>query len=258
MKSNSTVMLLERLVECASPGWQKQLSLHQLGCVMLERGEFKDALKWFEAAVSEGHVYSLVGVARAKFKKGHKYSAYKLVDKLINDSDPSAGWMHQEKSLYSLGKEKMTELQQATEFDPTLLYPYKYRAIALMEEDKIGASVAEINKIIGFKVSTNCLELRAWLLLALQDYEGALQDVRALMTLDPGYLMFHGKLHGDQLIEILQQQVKQWDMADCWMQLYDRWSAVDDIGSLAVVHKMLAKEPTNSSLRFRQSLLLLR
>ncbi|KAG6490838.1 ethylene-overproduction protein 1-like [Zingiber officinale] len=258
MKSNTTVMLLERLVECAAPGWQKQLSLHQLGCVMLERGEFKDALKWFESAVSEGHVYSLVGVARAKFKKGHKYSAYKLVDKLINASDPSAGWMHQEKSIYSLGKEKMTELQQATEFDPTLLYPYKYRAIALMEEDKIGAAVAEINKIIGFKASTDCLELRAWLLLALQDYEGALQDVRALMTLDPGYMMFHGKLHGDQFIEILQQQVKQWDMADCWMQLYDRWSAVDDIGSLAVVHQMLAKEPTNSSLRFRQSLLLLR
>jgi hypothetical protein len=33
---------------------------------------------------------------------------------------------------------------------------------------------------------------------------------------------------------------------------------VDDIGSLAVVQQMLSREPGNSSLRFRQSLLLLR
>ncbi|WOL14813.1 ethylene-overproduction protein 1 [Canna indica] len=257
MKSNTTVMLLERLVECSVPGWQKQLALHQLGCVMLERGEYKDASKWFGEAASEGHVYSLVGVARAKFKKGHKYSAYKLASSLIDDYEPS-GWMYQERSLYCIGKEKMADLKIATELDPTLAYPYKYRAIGLVVDDKIGAAIAEINKIIGFKVSADCLELRSWFFLALEDYDGALQDVRAIMTLDPNYMMFHGKLHGDQLIEILQQQVKQWDMADCWMQLYDRWSAVDDIGSLAVVHQMLTKEPMNSSLRFRQSLLLLR
>ncbi|THU68232.1 hypothetical protein C4D60_Mb08t01750 [Musa balbisiana] len=257
MKSNTTVMLLERLAESAAPGWQKQLALHQLGCVMLERGEYKDAQRWFEVAASEGHVYSQVGVARAKFKKGHKYSAYKLASGLIDEHE-HVGWMHQERSLYCIGKEKMADLRIATKLDPTLAYPYKLRAIALMEDNKVGAAIAEINKIIGFKVSTDCLELRAWFLLALEDYEGALQDLRALMTLNPNYMMFHGKLHGDQLIDLLQQNVKLWDMADCWMQLYDRWSAVDDIGSLAVVHQMLAKEPMNSSLRFRQSLLLLR
>ncbi|KAG9147916.1 hypothetical protein Leryth_003518 [Lithospermum erythrorhizon] len=67
MKSNTTVMLLERLGECASQTWEKQLAFHQLGCVMLERKEFKDAQKWFEAAVDAGHTYSLVGVARAKY-----------------------------------------------------------------------------------------------------------------------------------------------------------------------------------------------
>ncbi|XP_072984721.1 ethylene-overproduction protein 1-like [Typha latifolia] len=255
--SNTTVMLLERMGECAATGWQKQLALHQLGCVMLERGEYKDAQKWFEEAAAEGHVYSLVGVARAKFKRGHKYSAYKLMNSLIDEYEP-AGWMYQERSLYCIGKEKMADLKLATELDPTLIYPYKYRAIALLEDDKIGAAITEINKILGFKVSTDCLELRAWFYLALDDYEGALQDIRALMTLDPNYMVFHGKVHGDHLIELLRQHVQQWDMADCWMQLYDRWSAVDDIGSLAVVHQMLAKEAGNSSLRFRQSLLLLR
>ncbi|KAK4432255.1 Ethylene-overproduction protein 1 [Sesamum alatum] len=257
MKSNATVMLLERMVECATEDWQKQLALHQLGCVMLERREYKDAQKWFESAVQAGHVYSLVGVARATHKRGHKYKAYKLMNSLVSEYTPS-GWMYQERALYSSGKEIMMDLNTATEMDPTLSYPYKYRAISLMEEDKIGAAISEINKIIGFKVSPDCLELRAWFLIAMEDYEGALTDVRALLTLDSQYMMFHGKLHGDQLVELLRHNVQQCSQADCWMQLYDRWSSVDDIGSLAVVHHMLANDPGKSLLRFRQSLLLLR
>ncbi|GAV73590.1 TPR_1 domain-containing protein/TPR_2 domain-containing protein [Cephalotus follicularis] len=257
MKSNTTVMLLERLGECASESWQKQLAFHQLGVVMLERKEYKDAQKWFEAAVEAGHIYSSVGVARAKFKRGHMYTAYKLLNSLISDYTP-VGWMYQERSLYCNGKERMNDLNTATDLDPTLLYPYKYRAVSLVEEGKIGAAISEINKIIGFKVSPDCLELRAWISIAMDDYEGALRDVRALLTLDPNYMMFLGKMHGDHLVELLRPLVQQWGQADCWMQLYDRWSSVDDIGSLAVVHHMLANDPGKSLLRFRQSLLLLR
>lgn len=257
MQSNTLVMLLERLGECATEDWQKQLALHQLGCVMLERKEYKDAQYWFEAAAEAGHVYSLAGVARAKYKRGHKYLAYKQMNTLMSENKP-VGWMHQERSLYCIGKEKMMDLNTATEMDPTLSYPYKYRAIAMMDDNKIGAAISEINKILGFKVFPDCLELRAWFNLALEDYEGALRDIRAMVTLDPKYMMFHGKMHGDQLIEILCQHVQQWNLADCWMQLYDRWSSVDDIGSLAVVHQMLENEPRKSLLRFRQSLLLLR
>ncbi|KAG8063773.1 hypothetical protein GUJ93_ZPchr0003g18047 [Zizania palustris] len=257
IRSNTTVMLLERLCECAELPWQKQLALHQLGCVMLERGEFKDAQGWFEDAIAEGHMYSLAGVARAKYKRGHKYSAYKMMNSIMGDYEP-AGWMYQERSLYCVGKEKMADLRIATELDPTLSYPYKYRAVALLEEDKLESAVEEISKVLAFKMVTDCLELRAWFYLALEDYESAVRDVRAILTLDPSYMMFHGKMHGEQLIEILRAHVQQWDMADCWMQLYDRWSEVDDIGSLAVVQQMLTREPGNSSLRFRQSLLLLR
>ncbi|PON42507.1 N-terminal acetyltransferase A, auxiliary subunit [Parasponia andersonii] len=257
MKSNTTVMLLERLGECATESWQKQLAFHQLGVVMLERKEYKDAQHYFEAAVDAGHIYSLVGVARAKFKRGHKYSAYKQMNSLISDYTP-VGWMYQERALYCVGKEKMMDLNTATELDPTLYFPYKYRAVSLSEENMVGAAISEINKIIGFKVSPDCLELRAWLLIALEDYEGALRDVRALLTLDPSYMMFHGKMHSDHLVELLRPLVPQLSQADCWMQLYDRWSSVDDIGSLAVVHHMLANDPGKSLLRFRQSLLLLR
>ncbi|XP_058110353.1 ethylene-overproduction protein 1 isoform X2 [Magnolia sinica] len=258
MRSNTTVMLLERLGECAAEGWQKQLAAHQLGCIMLGRKEYKDAQRWFEVAAEAGHVYSLAGVARAKYKRGHKYSAYKQTNSLISEYKP-VGWMYQERSLYCIGKEKMIDLATATQMDPTLSYPYKYRAIVMMEENKVGAAIVEISKILGFKVSTDCLELRAWFLLANEDYEHALRDIRAMMTLDPDYMMFHGKVHGDQLVEILRQHVQHWDLSDCWMQLYDRWSSVDDIGSLAVVHQMLPlDESRRSVMRFRQSLLLLR
>uniref|UniRef100_A0A0E0NTR5 BTB domain-containing protein n=1 Tax=Oryza rufipogon TaxID=4529 RepID=A0A0E0NTR5_ORYRU len=257
IRSNTTVMLLERLCESAERPWQKQLALHQFGCVMLERGEFKDAQGWFEDAIAEGHMYSLAGVARSKFKRGHKYSAYKMMNSIMEDYEP-AGWMYQERSLYCVGKEKMADLHIATELDPTLTFPYKYRAVVFLEEDMVESAVAEISKVLGFKLVTDCLELRAWFYLALEEYEAAVRDIRAILTLDPSYMMFHGKVHGEQLIEILRGYVQQWDMADCWMQLYDRWSEVDDIGSLAVVQQMLTREPGNSSLRFRQSLLLLR
>lgn len=257
MKSNMTVMLLERLGECASESWQKQLAFHQLGCVMLERQEYKDAQKWFEEAVEAGHVYSLVGVARTKYKRGHKYSAYKMMNSLVSDFSP-AGWMYQERSLYCSGKEKLIDLDTATELDPTLSYPYKYRAVLMMEESNIDSAIQEINRIIGFRVSPDCLELRAWFSISTEDYERALIDVRALLTFEPNYMMFHGKLRGDHLVELLCHHVQQWSQADCWMQLYDRWSCVDDIGSLGVVHHMLANDPGKSLVRFRQSLLLLR
>lgn len=257
MKSNTTVMLLERLGECATQSWEKQLAFHQLGVVMLERQEYKDAQCWFEAAIEAGHIYSMVGVARAKYKRGHKYVAYKQMNSLISDYTP-VGWMYQERSLYCIGKEKMMDLSTATQLDPTLSYPYKFRAVSLLEENQIGSAITEINKIISFKVTPDCLELRAWFSIALEDFEGALRDVRALLTLDPSYMMFDGKMHGDHLVELLRPLVQQWGQADCWMQLYDRWSSVDDIGSLAVVHHMLANDPGKSLLRFRQSLLLLR
>ncbi|XP_058002986.1 ethylene-overproduction protein 1-like isoform X2 [Hevea brasiliensis] len=257
MKSNAAVMLLERLAECATEVWQKQLAYHQLGVVMLERKEYKDAQNWFVAAVEVGHVYSSVGIARARCKRGHKYSAYKMMNSLVSDYKP-AGWMYQERSLYCVGKEKMMDLNTASELDPTLSFPYKYRAVLLVQENRLGAAISELNKIIGFKVSPDCLELRAWISIVLEDYEGALRDIWALLTLDPNYIMFHGKMHGNHLVELLHPLVQQWSQADCWMHLYDRWSSVDDIGSLAVVHHMLANDPGKSLLCFRQSLLLLR
>ncbi|KAK4745926.1 hypothetical protein SAY87_012238 [Trapa incisa] len=256
VRSNMTVMLLERLMECAEDPWQKQLAYHQLGVVMMEREEYKDAQHWFEAAVEAGHLYSLTGVARAKYKRGHKYSAFKLMNSLISDHPPpAAGWTYQERSVYCVGHEKMADLEAATSLDPTLLYPYKYRSVMMLEEGNIGAAISEINKIVGFMASPDCLELRAWFAIALEDYDAALRDIRAMLSLEPNYKMFHRRLHGDQLLE---PHAQQWSQPDCWMQLYERWSSVDDIGSLAVVHHMVEKDPGKSLLRFRQSLLLLR
>ncbi|KAI8574045.1 hypothetical protein RHMOL_Rhmol01G0324100 [Rhododendron molle] len=255
--SEIMVMLLERLKECATEKWQKELALHQLGCVLLERKEYKEAQNCFAAAAEMGHVYSVVGVARTQYKQGKRFSAYKLINSLISEYKP-VGWMYQELSLYNVGAKKILDMKTATELDPTLSFPYKYRAVAMVEESQIGYAILEINKVIGFKVSPDCLELRAWFFITLGDYEAALRDIRALLTLEPDYMMFGGKMRGDHLVELLSQRVRQWGPGDCWMQLYDRWSSVDDIGSLAVTHQMLVNDPRKSLLLFRQSLLLLR
>ncbi|GLT26836.1 hypothetical protein SLA2020_018780 [Shorea laevis] len=257
MVSNTTLMLLKRLAECATEKWQKALSWHQLGCVMLERKEYRSSQYYFEAAVETGHVYSLVGVARSKYRQGQGNSAYKLMNSLISEYK-AIGWIYQERSLYRIGKDKIADLNTATELDPTLVFPYKYRAIARAEEKQIKEGISEIDRIIGFKLAPDCLELRAWLLIAIGDYENALRDIRAVLTLEPNYMMFHGKMSGDHLIELLGHRVQLQSQADCWVQLYDRWSSVDDIGSLAVIHQMLENDPGKSLLRFRQSLLLLR
>ncbi|KAJ6671001.1 ETO1-RELATED [Salix viminalis] len=257
MASNAAVMLLEGLEEFATEKWQKALALHQLGCIMLERKEYKGAQFYFEAAVKEGHVYSLAGVARTKYKQGQQYSAFRLTNSLIFKYKP-VGWMYQERSLYGVGQEKIMDLNTATELDPTLSFPYKFRAVLKVEEKQIRAAITEIDKIISFKLSPDCLELRAWFFIALEDFESALRDIRALLTLEPKYMMFHGRVSGDHLVELLSHRVRQWSLADSWMQLYDHWSSVDDIGSLAVIHQMLSNDPAKSLLWFRQSLLLLR
>ncbi|KHG05206.1 Ethylene-overproduction 1 -like protein [Gossypium arboreum] len=255
--SNVTVMLLERLRECAAQKWQKALALHQLGCVLLERQEYTSAQCCFEAAAEASHVYSLAGNARCRFKQGQRYSAYKLMSLVIAEYK-AVGWMYQERSLYNVGKDKIDDLNTATELDPTLVFPYKYRAVLKAEEKQTTPAILEIDRIIGFKLEPDCLELRAWFFIAIEDYGSALRDVQALFTLDPNYRMFDEHVSGDNLIEFLSLKVEQGSQADCWMQLYDRWSCLDDIGSLAVIHQMLVNDPGKSLLRFRQFLLLLR
>ncbi|RDX60491.1 Ethylene-overproduction protein 1, partial [Mucuna pruriens] len=257
MVSKTTMMLLERLGECATQRWQKALAFHQLGCVLLERREYKDAQHSFEAAAEAGHVYSVAGVARTKYKQGQPYSAYKLISSLMFEHKP-AGWMYQERALYNMGKEKSFDLDVATELDPSLSFPYKYRALAKVEEKQIRAGILELDKIIGFKLSPDCLELRARLFIALKDYDSAIRDIRALLTLEPNYISSNEKISGKYLVHLLSHVVQQKSQAECWMQLYEQWSSVDDVGSLAIIHQMLENEPGKSLLEFRQSLLLLR
>ncbi|XP_061347205.1 ethylene-overproduction protein 1-like isoform X2 [Gastrolobium bilobum] len=257
MVSKTTMMLLEILEECAAERWQKALAFHQLGCVLLERKEYKYAEHCFAAAAEAGHVYSMAGVARTKHKQGQPYSAYKLISSLIFEHKP-AGWMYQERALYNMGREKSFDLDVATELDPSLSFPYKYRALTKAEENQIKAGIIELHKIIGFKLSPDCLELRARLFLALQDYDNAMRDIRALLTLEPNYITSHGNITGKYLVHLLSREVQQKSQAECWMQLYEQWSSVDDVGSLAIIHQMLENEPGKSLLEFRQSLLLLR
>ncbi|KAK6937569.1 Tetratricopeptide repeat [Dillenia turbinata] len=256
-KSNKTVNFLERLVESAETSRQRLLAYHQLGCVRLLRKEYDEAERLFNAALNAGHVYSVAGLARLDCINGHKDSSYEKLSSVISSYSP-LGWMHQERSLYCEGEKKWEDLEKATELDPTLTYPYMYRSASLMRRQDVQAALSEINRVLGFKLALECLELRFCFYLAIEDYQAAFCDVQAILTLAPEYRMFEGRVAASQLRTLVREHVVNWTRADCWMQLYERWSSVDDIGSLSVIYQMLESDAAKGVLYFRQSLLLLR
>ncbi|KAK9747714.1 hypothetical protein RND81_02G010900 [Saponaria officinalis] len=257
-KSDKTVLFLERLVQSATNNRQKMIAFHQLGCVRLLRKEYDEAAQSFQKAVKEGHVYSTAGLSRISFTKGEKNRAFEELDSLISSCTTPLGWMYQERSLYCDGDKKWGDLEKATELDPTLTYPYMYRAASLMRKQEGQAAITEINRVLGFKLALECLELRFCFYLALENYEAAFCDIQAILTLSPGHLMFEGRVAATKLRILVREHVEKWTTADCWLQLYDRWSSVDDIGSLSVIYQMLESDAAKGVLYFRQSLLLLR
>ncbi|XP_057964449.1 ETO1-like protein 1 isoform X2 [Malania oleifera] len=256
-QSDKTACFLEQLVESAGSSGQRLLAFHQLGCMRLLRKEYDDAEQLFEAAFNADHVYSIAGLARIGSIKGHKCWSYEKLSSVISSVNPQ-GWMYQERSLYCEGDKRWENLEKATELDPTLTYPYMYRAASLMRKQNVQAALGEINRVLAFKLALECLELRFCFYLALEDYEAAFCDVQAILTLSPDYRMFEGRVAASQLHTLVREHVKNWTAADCWLQLYDRWSSVDDIGSLSVIYQMLESDAAKGVLYFRQSLLLLR
>ncbi|CAN1176972.1 ETO1-like protein 1 [Linum perenne] len=256
-QSDKTASIMEQLVKSAECDRQKMLAFHQLGCVRLLRKEYDEAEHLFEAALNLGHTYSVSGLARLHSIRNHRRLAYDKLSLIISSVTP-LGWMYQERSLCSEGSQKLEDLEKVTELDPTLTYPYMYRAASLMRNQQVEAAFAEINRILGFKLALECLELRFCFYLALEDYRVALCDIQAILTLSPDYRMFEGRVGASQLRILVRDHVENWTAADCWLQLYDRWSCVDDIGSLSVIYHMLESDTEKGVLYFRQSLLLLR
>ncbi|GMY16791.1 ETO1-like protein 1 [Fagus crenata] len=257
LRSDKTACFLEKLIEFSETDRQRLLGFHQLACVRLLRKEYDEAEHLFEAALNAGHIYSIAGLARVGYIKGHKLWAYEKLSSVISNVTP-LGWMHQERSLYCEGDKKWEDLEKATELDPTLTYPYMYRAASSMRKQNVQVALAEINRVLGFKLALECLELRFCFFLALENYQSALCDVQAILTLAPDYRMFEGRVAASQFRTLVHEHVDNWTTADCWMQLYDRWSSVDDIGSLSVIYQMLESDAAKGVLYFRQSLLLLR
>ncbi|KAG5405168.1 hypothetical protein IGI04_011287 [Brassica rapa subsp. trilocularis] len=257
-RSDRTLSFLEKVVDFAESDRQRMLGFHRLGCTRLLRKEYREAEEAFETAFNLGHVYSATGLARIGYIQGHKLWGYEKLTSVISSVSPPLGWMYQERSLYCEGDKKLEDLEKATELDPTLTYPYMYRAVKLMSEQNAEAALEEINRILGFKLALECLEIRFCLYLGMDDYEAALRDIQAALTLCPDYRMFDGKVAARQLRTLVYEHVESWTTADCWMQLYEKWSNVDDIGSLSVIYQMLEADACKGVLYFRQSLLLLR
>ncbi|KAK3124588.1 hypothetical protein QOZ80_7BG0588900 [Eleusine coracana subsp. coracana] len=256
-RTETTVCLSEKLAQLAVSPTQKQIAFHQLGCIRLLRKEYNEAEHHFEVAFSAGHVYSIAGIARVTGLKGKKGLAYEKLSSVMTSS-VSLGWMYLERSLYSEGDRKLTDLDKSTELDPTLTYPYMFRAASLMRKKDAKLALEEINRLLGFKLALECLELRICLYLALEDYKSAICDIHAILTLSPEYRMLEGRVAASKIGTLLGAHVEQWNTAECWLQLYERWSSVDDIGSLSVIYRMLESDAAKGVLYFRQSLLLLR
>lgn len=256
-RTETTVLLLEKLVQLAVTPTQKQIAFHQLACIRLLRKEYSEAEHQFEVAFSAGHVYSIAGIARVAGIQGQKALAYEKLSSVITSNLP-LGWMYLERSLYSEGDRKLADLDKASELDPTLTYPYMYRAASLMRKKDAKLALEEINRLLGFKLALECLELRICLYLALEDYKSAICDIHAILTLSPDYRMLEGRVAASKIGTLLGAHVEQWNTAECWLQLYERWSSVDDIGSLSVIYRMLESDAAKGVLYFRQSLLLLR
>ncbi|CAA6658504.1 unnamed protein product [Spirodela intermedia] len=231
----------------------------------LEEGA-RGAEQSFTAAVEAGHLYSVAGLASGR-RQGRQPAAYERLSSAIASSCPPLGWMYQERSHYSAAaaggdddRRRLEDLDRATELDPTLVYPYMFRAADLMRRNQDGgAAIAEINRVLGFRVAVECLELRFCFYLAMEDYGGALRDVQAILSLSQGHRMLQGRVAAAHLRQLVQEHVEPWSAAECWMQLYDRCAAVDDVGSLSVIYQMLESGgAAKGVLYFRQSLLLLR
>ncbi|VVB07039.1 unnamed protein product [Arabis nemorensis] len=257
-RSDRTLGFLEKLVDSAEYDRHRVLGFHRLGCTRLLRKEYREAEEAFKTAFNLGHVYSATGLARLGYIQGHRLWAYEKLSSVISSVSPPLGWMYQERSLYCEGEKKWEDLGKSTELDPTLTYPYMYRAVTLMSKQNAEAALEEINRILGFKLALECLEIRFCLYLGMDDYEAALRDIQAVLTLCPDYRMFCGKVAARQLRTLVYEHVENWTTADCWMQLYEKWSNVDDIGSLSVIYQMLESDASKGVLYFRQSLLLLR
>ncbi|KAF9620111.1 hypothetical protein IFM89_010761 [Coptis chinensis] len=135
------------------------------------------------------HVYSVAGLARLDFIKGWKQQSCDKLSSVISSFN-SLGWMYQERALYCEGEKKCDNLEKATELDPTLNYMYMYRPACLMRKQSVEAALVEINRVLGFNLALDCLELRFCFYLALEDYRAALCDVQAILTLSPKYRMF--------------------------------------------------------------------
>ncbi|GAQ82116.1 ethylene overproducer1-like protein [Klebsormidium nitens] len=239
-----------------SPAILTAFAHYRIGCLDLLSKNLPDAKAAFEAAVMAGYAPARAGLARILALQGDRLGARQEVSRLLSSADVAAGWIFQERAICSDGGRRREDLETATMLCPTLTYPYKHRATRLLKEGKPDLARAELDRALRFMVTPDLLEFRAYCAIVLQDFEAVARDLRVLLTLEPQYLLYGGRVSGAQFLKQLAKKVAPLSKGDCWLRLYERWSAVDDIGSLAVVHRMLELEPGSSAILFRQSLLL--
>ena len=68
-----------------------------------------------------------------------------------------------------------------------------------MRKQNVQATLTEINRVLGFKLALEHLELRFCFYMAVENYEAAFCDVQIILTLSLDYKVFEGWVTASQL-----------------------------------------------------------
>ena len=110
-------------------------SAYQKGNYFYEKGDYEEALKWFEIALSsdDGDFNSLVGKADSLYMLGRYNDASVSYENALKiDPEDFDSWMGKDSSLYNLGlyTESLTAFEKAIEIKPENSYAWYDRGNA--------------------------------------------------------------------------------------------------------------------------------
>ncbi|GKV22053.1 hypothetical protein SLEP1_g31957 [Rubroshorea leprosula] len=177
------IQLLEEALRCPSDGLQKgQLRKY----VFVDCAKLDQAATCYMNALNIKHTQAHQGRARVFHLKNQLKAAYDEMKKLIEKAwnNASAYEKHSEYCDQNMAK---SDLSMTTKLDPLRTYPCRYRAAVLMDDYNEDEAIAELTKVIGFKLDLQLLHLRAAFHDSVGDHESAIRDCEAALCLDPGH-----------------------------------------------------------------------
>ncbi|OAY64496.1 Ethylene-overproduction protein 1 [Ananas comosus] len=180
------IQLLEQANSCASDNLRKGQAHNNMGSIYVDCDMLDEAAECYLKALGIKHTRAHQGLARVYYLKNQKKSAYDEMTKLIEKAKNNAS-AYEKRSEYCDRDMAKSDLNMATRLDPTRTYPYRYRAAVLMDDHKEEEAIAELSRVIAFKLDLQLLHLRAAFYDSMGDSAATLRDCEAALCLDPAH-----------------------------------------------------------------------